>query len=310
MSNEEVAQRIADEVREAIRSHTMGSDRSRQQAEHRIGISEIGACRSYLARMITQQPYDDPSGDIKLPAFIGSAVGDRMESAVHEQFGYETQQTVELTLPSGRVVPGHLDVNTGEHIWDIKTVDGLDVVRRDGPSFKNKAQVSGYRKAKIDAGELHPNACAALVYVDRSGKDDSMYVYVMEPFECDAILAEVDQRLDDVEYGVINGVEDVPKDEPLTWCVHCPFFQTCRGDRNPSGVIDDLGHLDAVQRYVDGRELVRQGNSLMKSAKYELDGVSGSTGEYAVSWTHMNETKVESFTRSATDRMDVRKVKR
>lgn len=310
MSSEEVAERIAAEVREAIRVHTMGSDRARQQAEQRIGISEIGACRSYLARMITQQPYDPPNGDIKLAAFIGTAVGDRLETALRDQYAYETQQTVELTLPSGRVVPGHLDVNTGEHIWDIKTVDGLEVVRREGPPFKHKAQVSGYRKAKIDAGELHPNASAALVYVDRSGKDDTMHVYVMEPFECEAILMEVDQRLDDVEYGVINGVEEVPKDEPLTWCVMCPFFTSCRGEQNPTGVIDDPGHLNAVQRYVDGRELVRKGNQLMQAAKNELNGVSGSTGEYTVSWTHMNATKVESFTRNATDRMDVRKVKK
>ena len=52
---DEMAQKIAAEVRQAIMSHTMGSARSRQQAEQRIGISEIGACRSYLARMISQQ---------------------------------------------------------------------------------------------------------------------------------------------------------------------------------------------------------------------------------------------------------------
>lgn len=306
----EMAEKIAAEIRQAIASHTMGSARSRQQAEQRIGISEIGACRSYIARMISQQPYDPPTDDIKWPAFVGTAIGDRVERALYEQFGHRTQIHVTLTLPSGREIPGHVDVNTGEAVWDLKTVNGLATVRREGPSFKHKAQVCGYRKALIDAGELHPDVPAALAYLDRSGEDSDPYVYVIEPHECDFILAEVDSRLDDAEYAVIHGIEEAPKDEPLTWCVYCPFFNTCRADRQPEGLIDDPGQLEAVQRYLDGRELKKEGEGLMKSAKRDLEGVSGSTGEHTVTWTRMNPTVVESFTRAASTRMDIRKARR
>lgn len=307
---EEIAERIAADVRQAIMSHTMGSARATQQREQRIGISEIGACRSYLARMIAEQPYDPPDGDIKWPAFVGTAIGDRLEAALREQFGYQTQLDVVLELPSGRKVPGHLDVNTGDAVWDFKTVDGLADVRRDGPPFRSKAQVAGYRKALIDLGELHPAACAALIYLDRSGKEAEPFVYVMGPFECDAILAEADSRLEDVEYAVINGIEEAPKDEPLTWCaVACPFFLSCRGDRQPQGLIDDPGHLAAVDRYVAGRDMKKEAEALMASAKRDLAGVSGSTGEHTVTWTHMNQTRVEGFTRAASDRMDVRKAR-
>lgn len=287
----------------------MGSLRSQQSREHLIGMSELGACRNFLRLMILETPYDDNEDDIRWPAFIGTALGDRLEQAIAESFGYLVQETVQVTLPSGRMLQGHCDVQAGDAVWDFKSVDGLESVKRNGPSFRQKAQIMGYLMALIQSGDLPEDALAVLVFVDRSGRDPLPWVWtsVLDM----SVIEEADSRLDDVTYAVMHD-EEASRDEPDAWCqVACPFYTKCRGATSDvGGLIEDEGALLAVKNYDEGKRMVREGTRLKDEAKRDLVNVEGSTGEHIVRWVHVNESDVPSFTRKAYDRLDIRKVRR
>ncbi len=297
---------IALMVKEAVKAHGMNTLRSQQQAQQLIGMSELGACRNYLLHMVKQTEPDDEVG-IKWPAFIGTWVGDGLEKAVREQFGFLVQQTVEVTLPSGKRLAGTCDVQTDDGVWDFKAVDGLESVRRSGPSFRQKAQIMGYLMALIQDGRLPEDAVAVLVFYDRSGRDDTPYVW-MSALDM-TLVAEADQRLDDVVYARLYENE-APRDEPDAWCqVACPFYSKCRGaSSDVSGLIEDEGALLAVKHYEEGKKLVREGTRLKDEAKQTLRGVEGSTGEHLVRWTQVGETFVEGFTRKTYSKIDIRKM--
>lgn len=293
---------------EAVRAHSAGSLRSQQQAEHLIGMSELGACRNYLRHMVIETPYDDRD-DVKWPAFIGTALGDSLEQAIADSFDYLVQQTVQVILPSGKILQGHCDVQADDAVWDFKAVDGTESVKRSGPSFRQKAQIMGYLLALIQQGELPADALAVLVFVDRSGRDPHPYVWssVLDM----SIIEQADERLDDVQYAVLHG-EEASRDEPDAWCqVACPFYTKCRGaTTDVGGLIEEEGALLAVKNYVDGREMEKAGARLKDEAKRDLDGVEGSTGEHIVRWTHVNETEVPGFTRKGYSKIDIRAIRR
>lgn len=295
---------IALMVKEAIRTQGMNSLRSQQQAEQLIGMSELGACRNYLLHMVKQtEPDEDLS--IKWPAFIGTWLGDALENAVRATFGFEVQRAVEVTLPSGKRLAGTCDVKADDSVWDFKAVDGLESIKRSGPSFRQKAQIMGYLMALIQSGELPEDAVAVLVFYDRSGRDDTPHVW-MQPLDMDIIL-EADERLDEVVYSRLYDSE-APRDEPDAWCqVACPFYSKCRGaSSDVSGLIEDEGALLAVKNYEEGKRLVREGDRLKDEAKQTLRGVQGSTGEHLVRWTEVGETHVAGFTRKSYAKIDVR----
>lgn len=300
---------IAAAVREAISHHTMDSARSAQSAAHLIGPSEIGGCRQFLTFMVLETPYDPPA-DIKYPAFIGTAIGDLLEYAIVDQYPGEAQSQVPLTatLPSGRMISGTCDL-LWDGVKDVKSVDGLELVRRTGASFRHRAQVNTYQLAAIQAGKVKADSIAALIYVDRSGRDDIPYVesWVYDP----DITAQIEERLDDVEYHAMHDPTGAPRDEPYPWCaLACPFFSRCRGaDEHVSGgLIEDEGTLSAVKAYVEGKALEKQGAALADEAKQQLRGAEGSTGEYAVTWTDVPATDVPTYVRAAYRRLDVRPI--
>lgn len=303
------ADEIALQVQEAVRAHSAGSLRSLQQAEQLIGMSELGACRNYLRHMVIQTPFDDNEDDIKWPAFIGTALGDRLEQAIAASFDYLVQQTVEVTLPSGKVLAGHCDVQANDAVWDFKAVDGLESVKRSGPTFRQKAQIMGYLLALIQMEALPPDALAVLVFVDRSGRDPKPHIWTSTLDM--SVIEQADERLEDVVYAVMHG-EEAPRDEPDAWCqVACPFYTKCRGaSTDVGGLITEEGALLAVKNYEEGKRLEREGARLKDEAKRDLKGVEGSTGEHIVRWTRVNETTVPGFTRKGYDKIDVRPVRR
>lgn len=301
---------VALAVRQAIRAHTMGSTRSQQSAAKLIGISEIGGCRAYLARMILQLPFDEMD-DIKWAAFCGTALGERLEMAVRETVpGVFTQVPLTATLPSGLKISGSADiVKAGQGIWDFKSVNGLEMIRRNGPSFQQQAQANTYLLAAIQAGLVPEDGCWYLVYVDRSGADDMPHV-VAHTYDPD-VTAIVSQRLEDVMYAVLRDLDSAQRDMPHDWCMKvCPFYSNCRGrdEHQVQGLIEAEEHRQAVKDYQEGKRLEKAGKALADEAKEMLLGVSGSTGETEVSWTVVPETTIPTYERSAYTRMTLRKV--
>lgn len=299
-------------VREAVRDHTMDTARSQQSAARLIGPSEVGGCRAYLAHMIAGTPEDDLSADVKWAAFVGTAVGERLEEAVVSTYeGARSQVRVEATLPSGLRVSGNADIVWPDGVWDFKSVDGLESIKRTGPTFKQLAQINVYLLGLIQSGEVPEDATWSLVFIDRSGRDDVPVVYT-GTLDMD-VIARVDARLEDVIYAVEHDIDAAPRDEPHDWCMKvCPFYSACRGkdEHLVAGLIDDEATLTAIKLYEQGKAEEKVGKRLADEAKQILLGRSGSTGEVELSWTHVPETFIEGYVRAGYDRLTLKPVKR
>lgn len=302
---------MAARIRAVVDRDMNDSARARQSAERLIGPSEVGGCRAYLAHMIAGTPFDEEYDDIKWAAFIGTAVGDDLEHGLAEMFDdVRTQVPVTATLPSGLQVSGNCDlVVIGDGIYDLKSKDGLSLVRRYPPSLQYLIQVNIYLKGAIEQGLVPADATWNLVYVDRSGKDDQPHV-VSGTLDTDILLL-ADSRLEDALYAAEHNLDDAPRDKPMDFCLgYCPFVGSCRGkdEHQVQGLITSDEHLTAVRAYKEGLALEKEGRSMKDEAKAVLTGISGSTGEYEISWTWVDETQMPATTRAGYNRMTLRKV--
>lgn len=320
---------VALRVRDANRALTMGTDRSQQQAEHRIGASDIGQCREYVRRMVVGTPYDDDAEDDKWAAFVGTALGDRTEAAYlatyvnsgphgEEHPSVMTQVDLTTTLPSGRIIQGHADIlDQGmDCMIDLKSKDGLSVIRTaaaKGEIDRNHLfQVRLYRRGAIQAGLLTENSRAFLVYQDRSGGDALPVVVEVSCTPDDE--AQIDLWIDDVEYAVRTG-EEAPKDRPYNWCqVACSFFGSCRGHEVlEDGLLEGEHVAIAAKTYLDGQALKKQGETMMKDAKVVLEkypdgGFIPAVGK-TLSFTHINGYEVQARTQAPYSKIGFRTAK-
>jgi hypothetical protein len=298
---------LAARIRAAVDQDMNGSARSQQTG---IGPSEIGGCRAYLAHMIADTPRDEGRDDIKWAAYVGTYLGAAIENGLARHDDTRTQVPLTATLPSGLQVSGHCDIVVlGEGIADIKSKDGLQLIRRTPPSLQYLIQVNIYLLAAIQAELVPADATWSLVYVDRSGECDQPYV-VSGQLDMD-IIAIAESRLDDALYAAEHNLDDAPRDMPMDWCLKvCPYLSSCRGkdEHQVEGLITSDEHLSAVAAYRDGLALEKEGKAVKEQAKAVLTGISGSTGEYEISWTWVDETTMPATTRAGYNRMTVRKV--
>jgi len=325
-------QEMADLVVNAIINNSMTSARSAQSADNKIGASELGMCRSYLQRMILQEPKREEER-IPWAAFIGTALGDALEAALMKANPkVVTQYETETVFPSGRTVPGHVDAflpswediavrnANGEIVvvekgalrdgWvlDFKAKDGLVVAERGEPDRAHVYQIASYWLALVQQGLLDAETAKAfIVYVDRSGGDPEPVV--KEVNVKDWLIEEIDEFVDDAIQAVVHGHE-APRDRPYEWCnIACPFFYNCRGsdEMHAEGLITDPEVLTAAAAYQQGLEMSREATRLKDGAKPYLQGRSGSTGTHVLSWTHINSSEV-AYTRDGYDRINFRKI--
>jgi len=300
---------LAREMRDAV--HKFESDRDRQSVEGRLGISDIGFCRQYAAYVVKQQPAtDDPP---KWAAFVGTAVGDRVEYVVQHMFPIARRHlAVEVELPSGLKLPGHPDIVTPSGVIDIKTVDGLEVVKFTGASVQQQFQKHLYAAALIQSGDLdEETAWVANAWFDRSGRQPEPHVEI-EAYD-PMWLFWADEWLSDVTYAVRHN-EDAAQDKPIQFCeVACPFFTVCRADdvvkdREGGGLLVAPEHVQALSLYVEARKDKKAAERAMEDAQRALAGVSGVAEGHVLRWTSVGESDVPGYTRRGYTRMDVRKL--
>ncbi len=185
------------------------------------------------------------------------------------------------------------------------SLDGL-VIDPGNLPFKNLAQVMTYLLGAIQMGLLPEDAEWHLVYVDRSGSQPIPKV-VSGHLDM-AVIEEMEERISEAEHAALWGTE-APKDEPYNICESfCEFFQHCRGDWQPQGLIDHPDHIAAVERYRKGQALEKEGKALKKSAKNDLEGVEGSTGRAVVRWVEVGPSEYTTR-RSGFRRLDIKEVK-
>lgn len=292
----------------AYSGQSMNSARTQQALANILGPSDLGGCRAKMVHTFANSPRTD-RGKAPWAAFVGTWVGEGLEHAwTAARPGSERQVRIEVDLPSGRHTGGNVDILDPEvGVVDFKSRDGLAGVQHDGAPFKNLAQVMCYLLGAIQMGLLPEDAWWHLVYVDRSGSETEPYV-ISGQLDM-SVIEEMEDRIAEAEHAFLHKTE-APRDEPAQLCAQfCEFYEACRGDWQPAGLIEDEDTVKAADRYLLGKELIRRGEALKKSAKPELEGVEGSTGRAIVRWVQINGGRVEAFERKTTMRLDVKPIK-
>lgn len=286
---------LADDILGAMEKFEAERPRNNQI---KLGPSDLGGCREYIRNVLAGAPLQEASG-WPTAAVVGTLVGDYMEKATEKYLGALTQHPLSVELPNGLVVEGTADMIFPDRnqLADCKSKDGLAGVRYSGASLENKIQVSIYTLGCVQQGLLEEGAEAVLVYVDRSGEEQTLYEIVLSWEE---ILGYVDvcvDRLNDVldaQEHIDNGEVEYARalrDKTPPFCyserVLCPFRDLCWAGSEwvPDEEIQDPATIDAIARYVAARQDESEAKTRRADLKEQLRGVSGMTPDgYAVTW--------------------------
>lgn len=306
---------------DAIMAHAVGTERSLQSAEFRIGVSDLGFCSERLRRSILRIAPDETD---MLAAWVGTALGDHAEQALVTAFPHLLRQqsvTLDIEIEAGGKpmmfhIPGHPDlIDAGAGIlWDAKTDFGLEVIARTGPSDQQQYQRHGYAKAAHAAG-LFPHHTLEEIrvgnfWIDRGAVNKRLHVQI-EDYDEEWVTRATDW-LGEVIYAFLEtkaGRETFARKEPpREMCEKvCGHFKSCRlYDTDVEGRITDPVALESLHMYAEGLDFSRNGERLKKVAKAHLDGFSGSSGDYLLRWVWVNGTE----TQAGYYKIDVRPIKK
>ena len=311
---------IAAMIDMAVRSGIENEPRTAQSRNGLLGPSDIGFCRQ-KATLVTRGVQPTDSVDMWASA-VGSAVHNHVEKFLRQAFGDSwviEDRKVTATLPrTAAKISGTPDIIVPDRnlILDMKTVDGLKKVQNYGPSTSHRYQRHLYAMGAVDAGILDGSKQVYVgnVYIDvgRGARGEASRVWVtIEPMD-DSLTDEIDSWVEDVIYAAANN-EDASRDVAAAVCeTFCEFFTVCRGalPMRESEPLDSPEILQAVDLYVKGRDMAKEGDAMKKEASALLTGLNGSTGEWQIRTVVVAEQDVPGFTRKASTRLDVRKVRR
>lgn len=305
-----------DLIMNALNDYDESSARTQQSRVGILGPSDIGFCRQKAALVTKQvQPTDKTS---KWAAMIGTALHTYIEAAIkaaHPTWlcGSLDDIRVTATLPNGASISGTPDIVIPEHntVLDIKTVDGFEWVRRSGTSTSHKYQRHLYALGLMQAGILDVGKPVVYgnIYFDRSGKESECYI-LTEPFD-DTLTAEIETWVDDVIYAVRTD-SDASRDIAGAVCERiCEFFTVCRGSLevlDGGEPITDEDTIGAIEMYLSGDAMEKNGKKLKSQARTMLIGVNGTTETAQIRWVHVNPTTVPEMQRNGYDRLDIRPI--
>lgn len=276
-----------------------------------LGPSELGGCREYIRATVMNDP-GLPETGFKAAAFMGTAIGDLVERVFGEILGAITQREITTYLPRTKVtVAGSADaiippqvveipdspvkvILTSGFVLDVKSKDGIAEIERYGASIENLVQISAYLVGAVDAGLLSKSSYGVLLYLDRSGSTKRFATVTIDYDEASRWIDLAEERLMDVQEVIAKGSPEEDRwalrDKSPAWCfaIQCPFRENCWGgsEHRPTGKIVHPDDLEAVARYVRGRDLEKEGAELKAAANKSLAGVVGITPDgTTVSWT-------------------------
>jgi hypothetical protein len=314
MDEEEAA--LAKQFEEAIQRAATDTARGQQASEFRVGMSDLGYCSERTKRMLDQEVPEDSD---MFKAWLGTVIGDGFEDALVAYYSHGAvvkQAEVTVTLEGDRrtyEVPGHPDLIFPDEalVIDGKTAFGLEMARRTGADQQKQFQRHAYGKGAWLKGFFGETPLEEVrvgnVWLDRSGATSSVHVQI-EPFS-DEVLASAAQWLDEVVEAYVTG-QTAMKEPPREVCAAtCGFFGDCRAmDTDAAGLLEGTETIEAVQMYLDGKELAKQGESFKKQAKAVLAGKEGSTGDHIVRWVGVDPVFIEGYERRGYTRLDIRAI--
>lgn len=299
-----------------IQNATNATARSAQQADYRMGVSNLGHCRNLAVLMTKQTPFSDVRD--KTAAFFGTVSSEPIELQIKEDHpDFLIQSELVVNLPNGASILGHSDIiipftaateEFPQGVIDLKSKAELETIRKMGRNQQQQFQLDGYAAAAIDAGHLNPDEPIYLtnVFYDRSGKNQTPYP-ITTLYDPQGINT-IDDWVNDVTYAVLNG-EEGSKDQPREWCAsYCEYFTVCRGnDTNVQGLIEDPEIIAAIDAYKEGGALESRGKKMKDAVKPILANVNGSTGTWSIKQTEVGATHV-AYDRAAYMKTTITKV--
>jgi len=299
---------VLDEVMGALEAFEDHAPRTKQAKDGILGPSDIGFCRQKA--VLTVRRVEETDYVSRWPAAVGTSIHNYLEMAFKKAYpdwilGSVDKLRTKAVLPSGAEISGHPDIviPSKNLVLDIKTVDGFEWTKRNGPSQSHKYQRHLYAMGLMQEKVLNPDETVYVgnIYFDRSGKKKIPLIFIDEYDE--SLTGEIDTWVGDVIYAVKNG-EDSARDVPAAVCEQiCSFFTACRGGLetyDEQEVITDKELLAAIDMYVEGRDMEKQGKQMKSEANTVLAGVNGTSSDYQVRWVQVG----------ASDRLDVRKVRK
>lgn len=299
LDSQEYGEYVGGVIMRSVKAWEDAKPRTVQSQQRVLGMSDLGGCREFIRATIAGDPKDNDNR-VSWPADIGTWVGDGVETAVTSHVsGASSQGRLTVTLPkTGIQVSGSTDIKFDRHtLVDLKTKDGTDTVRTEGPSLGNRVQLSGYLVAGIQAGELDEDAVGVLVYLDRSGRDVKPWTFTITAQEARGYLEAADDRLMDVAKALQTGeVATYLRDMPESWCfhTHCPFYTACWEGYQPTGALTDFEEAD-VALYDKGRAMKKEAENIIRDAKTRLytdpdHKVEGVGKRFKIKWVERSDS--------------------
>lgn len=311
---------LADVLPTVIKAYGMNDSRTLQSQAGRLGPSDLGWCRAKAVWMTQGVEQTDPSDIGKAQRgtaahiYLGEALRWGLPGWMWDTRDHPLPK-VTATFPSGIEITGTPDgvdpINNG--VVDIKTMDGIEQIRRHGIDTQPTYQRHTYFLGAVAAGWLDPTrpGYVANYYVDPS--DYSNNVLVADEFD-PSLTYQIDEWLMDVRDTVLSGqvTDDIRDIDPPICAAICPFFTHCRGGMLPArdglDVLTDKTLVDAMATYDEGRSIAKGGKQMMEQSKKVLSGYNGigqtDEGDWLqVRWTSKNMDSGQSQS------IDVRKVR-
>lgn len=295
-------------VHDSIKIWSDNRPRTKQAETRVLGMSDLGGCREFIRATVAGDP-KTPEVGLKWAADVGTMVGDGIETAVMARGVDSTVDQTRVTLKliihgqeffvsgSGDLIftePILLDDGTvvPPGVVDLKTKDGLETVRRSGPTFKESCQIAGYFVACVQEGLLDPDqAIATLLYVDRSGSDNTPHTWTCSYEQALLILEAAKERLESVVDAMATGVtQSYLRDEPESWChnIQCPFRKACWEGYQPTDKVEHPREIQALAAYVAANEEEKAVKKRKLNARNALLNVEGIAPDgTSIKWTTM-----------------------
>lgn len=288
---------LAERILDALIDHENARPRSQQV---RLGPSEIGGCREYMRNVMVGTPMQDNGRVWPVAAVVGTLLGSHLESVLATAMGARTEVSVTTKLPNGLKVSGHADIVLVEDnaVVDAKSKDGFATIRREGPSLENLIQVSVYALGLVQMGILQPGCTAHLIYVDRSGNEQTLVEVEMDwetiqehVNRAVTRVTEVIEAQEHIDQGEVEFARDL-RDKVPTFCysekVLCPFRDACwKGSEwVPPEFIEDPDILHVISEFIQARDEEKESGQRKLTHRENLRSVAGITADgWSVTWS-------------------------
>jgi hypothetical protein len=186
---------VREKYLEAVGAAHRAETGARSRPPHRLGISKLGGCARAAAYTLAGTPASNqPTQTEGRAANHGTWLHEGLLPRLANEVGGKHETDVVARIGGleimGRADLAVVDSDDGGEVADVKTLDGLDAVRRWGGYEENWVQVMAYILGKIQETGRRIR-WAVLIYVDRGSGEVEVFVREATDAALLAVVARV-----------------------------------------------------------------------------------------------------------------------